>query len=325
MSRAARASRLGPAARAAHALEQLDPPTREATVRWWPDKFPGADAPILREVLPEVQGHVAMAGPKDPKAARRYLLPTAMITVWGYKELGDHSAEAVLCPHNVELWTMEIVDDKTLTWRQSSRWLLRRVGRAANPGAWQPPPIESPLAEVARAYDQAEEEAFCVAAEAAGLKNTAARLWLLAAALGAGLNGPEAGRAGPADLVAVGEGRLAVAVKGPRARLAPIRAAYTEAARQAAAGASGRDRFISGEGRNSAYKIAERLTVTGLGPLSFSRCRATWLTAHLVAGTPLAALRAIAGPVSARTLNPLLDAAAASLDPRHAAEQGLMP
>jgi len=303
----------------------LDPATREATLSWWPNKYPEADSPILREVLPEVQGNVAMAEPKSPKDARRYLLPTAMITVWGHRELGDHSAGAVLCPHNVELWTMKVVEDKSDPWRQSARWLLRRVGRAANPGAWQPPPIESPLADVARAYELAEEEAFLVAAEAAGLKNTAARLWLVAAAMGGGLNGPEAGRAGPADLVDLGDGRLAIQVPGHRARLVPVRAAYTEAARQAAELAAGQDRFIGGGGRNSAYKVAERLTGKGLGALSFSRARATWLTAHLVAGTPLAALRAIAGPVSARTLNPLMDAAAASLDPATAAEQGLRP
>lgn len=46
----------------------------------------------------------------------------------------------------------------------------------------------------------------------------------------------------------------------------------------------------------------------GDASLSLRRARATWLTAHLVAGTPLPVLREVAVPLSAATLDDLLAA-----------------
>ena len=55
---------------------------------------------------------------------------------------------------------------------------------------------------------------------------------------------------------------------------------------------------------------------------SLRRARATWLTAHLVVGTPLLVLREIAGPLSAATLDDLL-AAAHTISPEQAVTEAL--
>ncbi len=63
----------------------------------------------------------------------------------------------------------------------------------------------------------------------------------------------------------------------------------------------------------------------GFGHLYLTRARSTWLQAHLLAGTPLAALRVIAGPLSLNTLTQLLSVATQNVDPEDAARQGLKP
>ena len=59
--------------------------------------------------------------------------------------------------------------------------------------------------------------------------------------------------------------------------------------------------------------------------LVLRRARTTWLAAHIEAGTGLAVLRAIAGPVSPSTLTALMSETAAELDPLEAACRGLLP
>ena len=67
------------------------------------------------------------------------------------------------------------------------------------------------------------------------------------------------------------------------------------------------DRFIVTQDRNAAARAANRVAV-GDTALSLRRARATWLTAHLEAATPLPVLREVAGPLSAATLDDLLAA-----------------
>ena len=69
--------------------------------------------------------------------------------------------------------------------------------------------------------------------------------------------------------------------------------------------------------------IADPRVDPGAERLSLRRARSTWLAAHLVAGTPLPALRAIAGRLSAYRLDMLLAALGDSLDAEAAAVQGL--
>ena len=59
------------------------------------------------------------------------------------------------------------------------------------------------------------------------------------------------------------------------------------------------------------------------GGMSLRRARATWLRAHVVAGTPLAALRGVAGPLSMNTLSTVVDKVAGELDASAAAVEAL--
>ena len=140
------------------------------------------------------------------------------------------------------------------------------------------------------------------------------------------MRGPEISAAEIGDLTEIQTDRLAVQVRGKDARLVPIRACWTDTIRQALALARQRPercaRFIVPQDRNSAARAANRIRI-GDTALSLRRARATWLTAHLTAGTPLPVLREIAGPLSAATLDDLLGAAGHTVTPTQAVDVGL--
>ena len=107
-------------------------------------------------------------------------------------------------------------------------------------------------------------------------------------------------------------------VRGRNRRLVPIRTDYTDLAR-AATNASATDRFVPTNARNIVHN-----TVSKLEPrLSLPRARSTWLVAHLTAGTPLGVLRMIGGPLSANTLDGLLDHTVTAIDDETAVERAL--
>ena len=117
-----------------------------------------------------------------------------------------------------------------------------------------------------------------------------------------------------------------VRVRGSDARLVPIRASWTDTARRAIQLVQDRSepcpRFIPAQDRNAAARAAHRVAV-GDTSLSLRRARATWLTAHLTAGTPLPVVRAIAGPLSAATLDDLLAATRYTVTPEQAVTAAL--
>ena len=121
-----------------------------------------------------------------------------------------------------------------------------------------------------------------------------------------------------------GQGRLAVWVdpEGPSARLVPVRSGYTALLNRAVEHSNGQ-RFVAGTSRNAVFALAKGIEVHGFGHFYLTRARSTWLQAHLLAGTSLAALRAIAGPLSLNTLDRLLGPVSQTIDPRDAALEGL--
>ena len=81
-------------------------------------------------------------------------------------------------------------------------------------------------------------------------------------------------------------------------------------------------RFVRTRNRNAVYELAARLAPMGGAGLVLRRARTTWLAAHIEAGTGLAVLRAIAGPVSPSTLTALMSETAAELDPLEGSMSG---
>ena len=82
-------------------------------------------------------------------------------------------------------------------------------------------------------YSAEEETAFREAAELPGADDPATSLWIAAASCGAGMRGPEISAAETGDLTEIEEDRLLVRVRGRDSRIVPIRACWTDTARQA--------------------------------------------------------------------------------------------
>ena len=289
------------------------PEVAEVLERWRPAKWPARDVDALEPLLPTVRKWVTAVPPHDANQAQRFLGAVAGIAVWAHRSLGTVDRDIVLTPENVEYWSMRQNPHLSPKGREKLRWLLRIIGRAANPTAWPPPPQKVSRLKVAEPYTPAEETDFVAAARLPGRSNRATRMWVVSGALGAGLNGVEITAARTADLEDFGNGRLVVRVRGNNSRLVPIRAAYTNLAR-AAASLCPTDRFVTGDHHNAVHAVAQGLGPVNAQGLSLRRARSTWLSAHLTAGTPLASLRRVAGPLSANTLDSLLGYINASLD-----------
>ncbi|MCQ3804294.1 MAG: hypothetical protein OXC98_01085 [bacterium] len=246
----------------------------------------------------------------------------AGIARWAYGSLGTFDADVVLHPRNVELYSMTVCAHRSIRWRERTRSTLRTIGRTVNPDDWPLPTRIVGKQEIARPYSAREERAFRHASRLPGRDDRARRRWVVAAALGAGLSGVEIAAARTGDLVDIGNGRLAVRVRGHNPRLTPFRKEYTHLA-EAAADMTSSGRFIASDARNAVHWVTERLDPGNGQGLSLRRTRSTWLTAHLMAATPLAVLRTVAGPLSANTLDGLLVYAVASTDEKTAVQGAL--
>ena len=291
--------------------------------RWRPVRWPEDDAAAAVPLLGLVRGWVTVAAPRDARTARRFMRLTAELVVWAQRTLGTTDASTVLASANVEYWVMVVRVDRSAGWRHVARGCLRTVGRAVNPAGWPPVPSGLELPSTPEPYTPPEEEALRFAACLAGWRHRPRRLWVVACSLGAGLLGPEIVAGVRDDLVDLGSGRVGVVVGGRNARLVPVRAGYTALALRAVSEAAVAGRSIGFSGsQNAVYVVCGGLKVGDVG-LSLRRARATWLRAHVVAGTPLAPLRAIAGPLSMNTLSTVVDKAAADLDANAAAMEAL--
>ena len=300
----------------------LAPDVARVLERWQPVGWSEDDLRVLESLMGTVRSWVAAADPKNPKQARWFLRCTAGLAVWAHRYLGTSDVRTVLHPANVDYWTMTVSSHRAATWRENSRWTLQAVGRAANPGAWPSPSIQIGKTSIAAPYTAGEELAYLRAARLPGRKNRTERLWILAGSLGAGLNGREIAVARVGDLLEVGAGGLAVQVRGNNPRLTPFRRQYTNVVRRAFQDI-GDGRFIPAGGRNLVYSTCARLDPGNGQGLVLRRARSTWLLAHLTAGTSFAALRRVAGPLSANTLDGLLGHIADPLDDTEAVREAL--
>lgn len=303
-------------------LPVLSPEVIRVLDSWRPKGWSESDLRVFEGLRGTVREWVNLAAPGNPSVARRMLLKTAKLAIWAHRTLGTIDIGTVLDPRNIEHWVMTVNSHRSPTWRENTRGALRAVGRAVYPEGWPLTPRQVGRTNVATPYTRLEETPFLRAARLAGRLNRAGRLWVVAGALGGGLCGRELHLATRDDLEEIAGGRLAVSVRGPKARLVPIRKIYTKLARQAMK-ATQEEKFVPTPGPNGVYNIAAGLDTGDGEGLSLRRARSTWLHAHLVAGTSLPALRRIAGPLSANTLDMLLKDAAAALDDDTAVMEGL--
>ena len=303
-------------------MNPLAPDVQAVVERWKPTNWTQEDLQALEPLLPTVRQWVTAVPPRDTKHAQRFLRPAASLALWAYRELQVTDPILVLHPSNVEYWSMTVNDHRSARWRERTRSALRSLGRALNPDDWPPPTQPVGKQKVARPYTAAEEAEYRFASNLPGWANRAKRLWVVVSALGAGLRGPEIAVARTGDLRDIDGGRLAVQVRGRHPRFVPIRKDYTTFAREAA-DSSPTDRFIPTDARNAVHWVVGRLDPGDGHCLVLRRARSTWLVAHMAAGTPLATLRRVAGPLSANTLDGLLDYTTDILDD-HTAVMGAL-
>ena len=299
-----------------------EPEVARHLAEWLPVAARTLDPEVLSTVEPPARSAVRAAAPNTVADAHRMLRASFGISVWALDELGFLAVETVWHPDSIRRFVDEFNAHQSVDWRQAAHWTLTRIGRAANPRFWPVPAQPLPKTGPVDPYSPHAEEALAHAALLLGRPGRASELATAGLSIGGGLNAPRIAAAGPGDVIELGDGRLGIHVREPHARVVPVRFAYTELIRRAVEFADG-ELFVTARSRNAVHIAARRVVVHGFGQLELARARSTWLRAHLVAGTPLTALRVIAGPLSLNTLNDLLGPAAEELTAEAAAVEGL--
>lgn len=293
-------------------MKRPAPEVVTALEQWRPTGWSENDQQILEPLLPTVCQWVTAVPPRDAEQAQQFLRTAAGIAVWAHRTLETLDPRLVLHPQNVEYWCIKVNGHRSARWREKARGTLRALGRTLHPDDWPPPTRQIGRQKIARPYTAAEEAEYRFAANLRWA-NRSKRLWIAAAALGAGLRGPEIAVARTGDLRTIDWGRLGVQVRGRHPRTVPIRQDYTTLAREAA-DSSPTDRFFPTDARSAVHSVTNRFDPGDGQCLILRRARSTWLVAHMVAGTPLAVLRRVAGPLAASTLDGLLDYTTDNLD-----------
>ena len=294
---------------------------------WTPRSVRSADKATLAAVMPEVRDLVAATAPQTPLAARRMLWALAPMAIAMHRRFGVFGA-ATVNHDNVEIWVSQINATRSEGWRYGVRSALKKIGVAVNPLGWPRPPKVVSRPPSVEGYPPLQELLYIDAATLPGFWNPEGRRWVVGGAFGAGMNGPELTAAEIGDLLELGDGRLAVQVRGRNARLVPVRGCCTDLVRQAVSLVEQRPsqsdrRFVFASDKNAGARLANKVTIGRGRGFSLTRARSTWLTAHLVAATPLLALNEIARPLSASTVNDLLAASGGTVSAKQAVYMGL--
>ena len=296
--------------------------TQAAAAGFVPHCVRGADQETRDAVMEAVRPWVAAAVPRDPDDAKRLLRAGVAVALPAYRELGTLATAVVLHPDTIERLGVERNLHRSAAWRYDTRRHLTRLGRAANARWWPMQPRRMGRPGTAVPYSADTEAGLLLAGHLRCRPGQTSEAAVVFLSLGVGANGAEAALVTPDDVVSVGEGRLAVHLRGSHPRTAPVRALYTELARRAVDAAVGGS-FFGAAHVNTVYDASQRVPAPGGDHLRFRRARVTWLRAHLAAGTDLAALRVLSGPVSANTLTDLIDRSAAAVDAEAATMAGL--
>lgn len=301
----------------------LAPEVAERIAGWGPPKLRTAEQRAAWQATEgTLRGWVAALAPPTPNAASTDLWAVSRFGTWAFLSLGTLDPTIVCTSHNIEHFVGAALDEGWPEGRcHALRTALYRVCRAVNRDgfALAPPPIGR--AEVAKPYTPSQENHYVLDASMPGRRNRVACAAVTFLSMGAGARGPQIIAAGPQDLVVHRGGRVSLLIAGSDPREVPIREPYTELALWAARECHG-DRFITATNRSAVANTAHRIQGGDGCGLSLRRARSTWLAAHLVAFTPLAALRKFAGPVGGPTLTALLDHTSSELDAQAALEMG---
>ena len=293
-----------------------------ALAEWLPVKVRGMKPEALARIEPHVRTVVAAAAPTTVTTVHGMLRAAFDYVDWALDELGILQVETVWHPDNLHHFVAEENGHRSDDWQYELDRRLNQIGRAVNPRFWPREPKKRERRHPSAPYSAVEEDALRAAAAHLGEPGRPSEAAVTGLSCGAGLSAPDIALALPTDVIDLGKGRLGIQVVRHHPRLVPIRADFTELVVRAVEFA-GDGPFVLARCRNAVYSTAERVHVHGFGYLKLKRARSTWLQAHLVAGTPLAALRVIAGPLSMNTLADLLGPASEAFSAEAAAIEGL--
>ena len=274
--------------------------------------------------------------PQSAEDARALLRAAAFLGKAALREDGTLVTEDVLDPDTIERLAVQENPDRRAAPRGELRRRLTRMGRAANPACW---PMESQRlkkAATALPYSGDDEEDFLLTGDLWCRPGKTAETAVICLAPGAGISGAEIGLMTPHDVVPYAESalaklegiarsggdRLVVNVKGKNPRVVPIREPYTELTRRLLEDARGGP-FFNATYTNRVYCAAARIPTRDGDHLRLRRARTTWLRAQIQADVRLDRLRVIAGPLSANTLDDLINMCADQVDPADAVLEGL--
>ena len=169
-------------------------------------------------------------GPKTVDAAHRMLRHSFGLSEWALTVLGTVDDETVYHPDNVALYVAEVAAQVSVAHQRDVLWILGQIGRVVAARFWPRARLTLPKTGPALPYNLNEEEAFRLAATLRREPVRAASAAVVSLALGAGLLARDVQRVVVDDVVAMGDGRLAVWVdrNDPNARLVPVRSDYTD-------------------------------------------------------------------------------------------------
>ncbi len=305
---------------------QLAPEIADAINSYSPSRQTVKDPSAVAELLAFARPLIAPADPANVVEARNMMTTLFGLAQWARTKGIPLRASVVLHHQNVRAWILDENKSRGEGWKKGTLRWAKRVARAAGADGWPRNEIVLERAGPAEPYDADQEASFRQQAAQRHRMHRGHRLMVVAGSAGCGLSGPEIRQVRKRDLEDLGGGRIAVRVGGRHPRLVPCRAEYTPTLEMAAS-STGDDHtpLVTGAGRNRVYQVADGFDARDGGGLSLPRARSTWLRAHLAAGTPLPALRRIAGPVSADTLKALAAPISDALGDDTAARQGLGP
>ena len=306
-----------------NAVEDHAAKAAEKLATFVPDCLQGEDRAVIDVVMAKARKYVALAKPGDPDEVRRFMRPMTAYLLHAVKNYESLDPESFLHPDEIDRYIAQVGKGESDSWKINARWVLDRIGQAVVPHLWPKKRTTFGKHNVAVPYSAVLEEAYRIEGFRKCKLGKPEAATVVFGSLALGLNALDIANLSPSSLVPVGEGRLAVHVTGPHARVVPIREAYTDLALAAIEASTGRPFVQTTSTRYQVHKVAERLVVKGHGRLVLARARSTWLQAHLLAGTSLPAIRKLAGPLAMNTLTDLVNYATEELTPEEAVLEGL--
>lgn len=270
---------------------------------------PTIDAAVWDQIRPFVEAVIADSRGQTAYDDRELYVVVTALAAWIVTRAGyDLRRDVAFDPYVIDQFVMEGLAQYTKAGRGTMRSRLRRVSEVLLPGG-RIPALERPLgkSDPCKPYSSREVSTLEGWARALPYSPSHSARRLLALGLGAGLSGAEIGAVHVDHLLVDGDG-VCVRVASGRPRVVPVlhswEGALLTARREVPAGG-----WVFRTGRETRHRNAVTNFVEKHTPpvaLQARRMRATWIIAHLNAGTPVRALLRIAGLSSAEALDSFL-------------------